>query len=174
MLLMSGAAMVVRASGRHWIDATLAKGLAARQTAKPHPYSSGGPMDLHRFPHILGTGWVKSAGCGKQRRQKSLVTAKCYDEELAHRSNTWPTSASISANGRSSTMRRGLKTKLQPTGKVGRLSLTASRTRRRIRLRRTALPKARGVVNPALVGSPSPRNRQKATKLRFAIFLPVS
>jgi hypothetical protein len=65
-----------------------------------------------------------------------------------HRAATFPTSLRRASKGTSANERRGLKTMLQPGANKCCSSLTASRIRRRTRLRTTALPIARGVVNP--------------------------
>lgn len=131
-------------------------------------------MQFHRLPHVLGTCGVKAAGARQHGRKEALIPYQGHDDEAAHRSNTCTTSASTSSNGNSPAMRRGLNTRLHPVGKRPKEMRTASRTRLRMRLRRFALPNARGVVNPARVGPSSSRRRQKATKLRLDSFRPES
>jgi hypothetical protein len=92
-----------------------------------------------------------------------------------HFSMILPVSRQSSSKEASRTVRRGLKTRAQSGAKRSNCSLTASRMRRRIRLRTTALPMARGKVKPTWgtrFGSPVLR-RQNTAKYRQLIRNPV-
>lgn len=85
-----------------------------------------------------------------------------------------PTSVSICRNGAVSAARRRLMT-IQRCGSIcASLLRSASRTRRFIRLRTTALPSARGAVKPILGPDVSGERQQKAAKHPMATFTPSS
>ena len=81
-----------------------------------------------------------------------------------HFENNLSTSRASSAGAASSAARRGLNTISQCGSTSPNLSRTTSRNRRRIRFLTTALPKARGVVNPTLGPSALSVRKQNAAK----------
>ncbi len=96
-----------------------------------------------------------------------LVPFQDTEEDYLHFARTRFNSERRSSNPASSTLRRGLMTIIQLSGKATSSCRTASRILRLIRLRTTALPKARGVVKPNRTGfCVSPPLRQNATKKR--------
>ena len=157
------------------VEATRMKRVAFTDTQKCHAGSSHGTMLLNRFHGVYRAGGMKAAGGREHRGNQTLVELQDGDEEVSHgasggrssivgasgrlasrRWSSFSTFRSTSAQGASSKALRGLKTRSKPYGKRSLLSLTHSRNRRLMRLRATALPKARGQVKPKRAGRSTP------------------
>jgi hypothetical protein len=152
------------------------EGMALKQTPDPHGEPAHHAVLFNRSHHVFRTGRIKAASGWQHRRYPSLIGTQDQQREL-HRAITFPTARSISANGASSTARRGLSTMSQPGLAPARCRRNASRNRRLIRLRITAPPSALGTVRPSLVAPPAPsleRARQKATNSRSEKRAPLS
>jgi hypothetical protein len=130
------------------VHATRMKWMATAQTFQPQPDSLRHAMQLHGLHHVYRTCRMKPASRWKHRRKPALVEAKQSKNDYLHRDATFATSRRISSKGASRQARRGLNTTIQRLPKEWRSKRTASRTRRRIRFRTTALPSALGVVKP--------------------------
>src|SRR5262245_26634955 len=141
--------------------------MAPEQAAESTAHAGEGTITLHRLQHVLGTSGMEATGGGQQRRDPTLVETQAGRQKFAHRFTSRSTSVCTSAQPAAAIARRGLKTIAHFEWKSGNRNLTASRILRRKRFRKTALPKARGVVNPttAELNSPS-RARQKAANRR--------
>src|SRR6185312_2148281 len=122
--------------------------VAPAETFQAHPHSARRAMRFNRLTHIFRTRRMEAARRGQQRRYQELVSLKDVDENLPHRIKRRRTSVRSSVNGHFSALRRGLKTIDHSELNCDSSSRTASRMRRLMRLRMTALPSARGVVNP--------------------------
>ena len=100
------------------------------------------------FHHVLGAGRIIAASGRQKRRDERLVPFQDTEDEALHLASTRFTSLQRSGNKASRTVRRGLNTTTQPMGSTANWARTAWRIRRLMRLRTTALPSARGHVNP--------------------------
>lgn len=105
-------------------------------------------MLFDRIKHVFRTGRVVTASRRQQRRYPSLVEAQCGDGYGLHLSLNFRTSACNSANVARSALRRGFTTTSHCGPNSGSSKRRASRIRRLMRLRVTALPIARGTVSP--------------------------
>jgi hypothetical protein len=130
------------------VEPARAQWMAARQTAQPHPDSFPTSVALDRLAHVVRTRRVEAAGGGQQRRDTNLVYAQNPDQDPSQRRKRRSTSARSSGKGAFSAFLRGLMTMDHCGFNRSRCKRTASRTLRLIRLRTTALPRARGTVNP--------------------------
>ena len=151
----------------HRVEPAGMKRMAAHQAAQTHPYSLGHPVTLHGVPHVLRAGWIIPARRRKQRRDDELIQSNnSYDnspcEDPLHHANSFETARAISGRGVSKALRRGLITIDHWGFSPSRHDLTASRKRRLMRFRTTALPMARGTVKPMCGQSCSRCRRQKA------------
>ena len=146
------------------IVAARVKRMAARQPAQPHPDSLGSAVTLHGLAHIVRTGRKIAAGRRKEWRNQELVPAEGAVDKPLHRRNRRSTSRCSSTMGASKALRRGLMTMDHCGLNRSRWRRTASRTRRLIRFRTTALPIARGTVNPIRGPSGCGSRTQKAAK----------
>ena len=131
--------------------------MAARDALHPHPDSARHPIAANRFQRIFRAGGIEAAGRRERRRYEELISAQQGYGAALQRRKSFSTSRWISANGASNAFLRGLMTSELCGSNSWRRRRTASRTRRRIRLRTTALPSARGgpatVVSEAAAGS---------------------
>src|SRR6185312_8747309 len=137
----------------HRIVAAGVERVTAAYPPHSHPYTSCDSVFLNGFHHVLGAGGVKAAGRRQERRDKTLIAAKQHHYCSLHRVNTRAVSRHSSWKGASRTERLGLNTIDQFGRSNDSWERTAARMRRLIRLRTTALPNARGTVNPAFAGS---------------------
>jgi hypothetical protein len=167
------------ATPRHGVKAALVEGMAAAKPLQTEPDSVRRPVKLNRLAHVFRTRRIKAAGRGKQGGNHAFVDGEESDESRLQRTKRRRTSACRSVNVQSRVLRRGLNTIDHSEFRESSSSRTASRMRRRIRFRATALPNALGVVKPTRghgVVSPSPRRstRQKAAKKGEVKRVPVS
>ena len=150
----------------HRIVAAGMERMTAAYPPHSHPYPSWNSIFFNGFHHVFGAGGIKAAGGRQERRDKLLIAAKHGHYCSLHRINTRAVSRHRSGKDASRTERRGLNT----MNRLGRSKKSwdraAARIRRLMRLRTTALPKARGTVKPTFAGSSgSPtRWRQNAAK----------
>ncbi len=163
------------APGRHGVESAFVERVTAAETLQAKPHAPPGSMLRDRFTHVVRAGGVKTACRGKERRNQSLVRADESAKDRArcpgnpaslHRKKRRCTSACSSLNKQSRALRRGLKT-IDHSGLSWASSRrAASRTRRRIRFRTTAVPERPrrrrnrpvwGQGNPASTGK-RPRN----------------
>jgi hypothetical protein len=133
------------------------------------------PVYFDRLSHVIRTRGIKAAGGREQRRDHAFVGNEESDETRAQRANRRRTSVCRSVNMQSSVLRRGLNTIDHSGFRESSSSRTASRIRRLIRLRTTAFPRARGVVNPTRGPATASRSaRQKAAKKGLVYRDPLS
>ena len=145
-----------------------------QQPAETFPNPSRRAISLHRLPHIVRTGRIKAARRGQQRGQSKLVhSQRSYQEPLQRRKRR-STSSCNSGNGACKALGRGLMTMDHCGLSRARERRTASRSRRLIRLRATALPRARETVKPIRGPLPSGSRTQKAAKNGHENRLPFS
>lgn len=133
--------------------------------------------------HVFRAGGTETAGGWQPWRNGHLVkTQNAEYDHARHRSINLSNWRVRSAMGASAAARRGLRTISRVGSICSRRTRSCSRMRRRIRLRTTALPMARGIVNPIL-GPPSriaavPETAEcrsrKATKYGHEKRLPLS
>src|SRR5947208_2329375 len=136
---------------RYRIIAAFVKWMTTAKPFQTQPYPFRCSMKQDRVAHINGAGGMKAAGGGQQGRYQAFVEVEAAgDEAGGNRWNRRLTSARSSGNGQSKLLRRGLKTIDHSGLRNSSFKRTASRRRRRMRLRTTALPRARGVVKPTL------------------------
>jgi hypothetical protein len=141
---------------RDGIVPALMKGVAATEAFEAQPHTFGRTVRADGFGHVVRAGGVVTAGRGQQGRDHMFVPAEEQEEGggdgaavvTGSRVKYLFTSACRSVNTQSSTFRRGLKTIDHSELSAASSSRTASRSRRLIRLRTTALPRARGAVKP--------------------------
>lgn len=135
------------------------KRMTSRQAFRGQPQTSQCAVLSHSVHRILGTCRMEPAGGWQHGRDTQFVGFQAGDDDRAHFSNTLSTSRRKSANGASTAARLRFKTISHGESSRPSDNRTASRTRRLARLRRTALPTARGAVKPTRARSPSPRLR---------------
>ena len=133
---------------RYGVDAALVEGVAAAEPLQAEPDSLRRPVELNCLTHIFRTRGMEAAGRGKKRRDHALVDDEESDESRLQRAKRRRTSVCKSVNWQPRVLRRGLNTMDHSEFRESSSSRTASRMRRRIRFRTTALPSARGVVKP--------------------------
>ena len=159
--------------GRHGVKTAFVERMTAAEAFQAKPHARPGSMNRDRLAHVVRAGGVKTACRRKERRNQSLVRGDESDEDRArcpgnpaslHRKKRRRTSACSSLNKQSRVVRRGLKTMDHSGLSWASSRRAASRIRRRIRLRTTALPSARGVVKPTRGPGQSGVERQKAAK----------
>ena len=138
--------------------------MAAREPAQTHPDTPGRAVTFNGFVHIFRTARVEAARGGQKGGDTNLIYAESPRQDPLQRRRSRSTSLRISAMGASSALRRGLMTMDHWGFSRSRQRRIASRTRRRIRLRMTALPTARGRVKPIRGPSASGSRRQNAAK----------
>jgi hypothetical protein len=138
------------------------KRMTSRQTPQSHPHPFGRAVSLDSFTHIVRTGRVKAARRGQPGGHTKLIYADGPRYDPLQRRNRRSTSRCSSCVEASNALRRGLMTMDHWGFNRSRWKRTASRTRRLIRLRTTAFPRARGVVNPMCGPSGSVSRTQKA------------
>lgn len=139
-------------SARYRVEAAFVEWVTTAETAQTQPGPAQGAVDLDRFPHVIRTGRIVAARGRKKGRNHALVPPEGAGEtgngEFPHRIKIRWTSRWRSENMQSAALRRGLNTTHHPSLSDASSSRAASRTRRRMRFRLTALPSARGVVKP--------------------------
>ncbi len=128
------------------------------------PGSVNNPVSLNRLAHVVRARRIKAASRRKKRRDPGFIKPQDKNQGPAHRRNMRSTSFSSSVKGADITERRGLITMDHCGLNWWSLLRTASRTRRLMRLRTTALPSARGTVKPIRGPAASGSHIQKATK----------
>ncbi len=146
------------------VISALMKGMALRQSLHTQPYASRAAIVPYGVQHVLGAGGTETTGRRQPGRKRHFVQPQQKYQTPLHLANTRPTSRHRSSYGAVKTVRRGLNTTAQSFGRTVHCVRTASRMRRFMRLRNTALPSARGTVKPKRDGTPSPVRRQKAAK----------
>jgi hypothetical protein len=140
------------------------KRMAAQQSFQAHPDPSRRAVFFHGLTHILRTCRMKPAGRRQQRGETNLVNPQGYEDSPLHRRKSLSISRSSSGKGASFAFLRGLMTIEHCGLRRCRQSRAASRTRLLMRLRTTALPSARGTVNPILGPCSSAVRAQNAVK----------
>jgi hypothetical protein len=99
---------------RDRVEAGGVERVAAGEAAQAQPDAAQDPVKLHGFHHVDRAGRFKTAGGGKQGREKALVETETGDGGVngyaLHRSKSLVTSVSISANGICEAARRRLNT----------------------------------------------------------------
>ncbi len=133
---------------RNGVITALMKGMAAAEPLHAHPHATQHSMPGNGFHHVHRTRRIVAAGRRQKRRNKQFVTLQNANQDSLHRANIRPISRRRSSKGASRTLRLGLKTMDQFSGEAWSSLPTASLIRRLMRFRRTALPSARGTVNP--------------------------
>lgn len=138
--------------------------VATTKPANRQPAASPKSVHLVALHRVTRTTGVKPATRTEQRRNQHLVKADTCDRQVFHRRRspsfrlTTCIPDSTSEKTTSVAPRLAIQTMSQPGGKSLRRRRNASRTRRLMRLRRTALPTFRVTVTPIRVGaSSSPR-----------------
>lgn len=150
------------------------KRVTSTKPQQTHPHTLHRAMLRDCFHHVFRTSGIVAAGGRQKRRDKELVPFQDTDKNPLHLAKTRFTSPRSSLKGASRTVRRGLKTITQPVGSDANSLRTVSRSRRRIRFLLTALPSARGTVNPNRdTSAGSLLRRQKATKKRLVTRAPL-
>jgi len=133
---------------RHGVETALMKRMAAAKPLQAEPDSLRRPVQLNCLTHVLRARRMEAAGRGKKRGDHAFVDDEESDESRLQRAKRRRTSVCKSVNSQSRVLRRGLNTIDHSELKESSSSRTASRIRRRMRFRATALPSARGVVKP--------------------------
>ena len=149
---------------RHRVDSPRVERMAPRQTPRREPAAPGGAEPSDRFARIDRTSGMKPASRWEQWRDPLFVGVQDRDQEALHCRKTLLTSRRNSSNGAAAAARLGLNTTSHRRSSLSISWRTASRRRRLIRFRMTALPSARGVVRPIRGPSGSLRERQNARK----------
>jgi len=129
---------------------------------------------FHGLAHVIRAGWVKAAGGREKGGHTQFVYAQDPNYDPLQRRNSFSTSRNRSGIGASSDLRRGLMTMDHCGFNRSMYWRTASRKRRRIRLRVTALPTARVTVKPILGPTGSTSRTENAANRGQAYFAPVS
>jgi hypothetical protein len=150
------------------------KRMAARQAAQPHPKSPRRSVALDRLAHVVRARGIKAASGRQQGGHTQFVYAQTAAYDPLQRRKSFSTSRNSSGIGASSAFRRGLMTMDHCGFNRSSRCRTASRKRRRIRLRVTALPIARGRVKPMRGPSDSASRTRNAANRGQAYFAPVS
>lgn len=148
--------------------------MAPGQAPKTKPDSAPHAVAANRLGHVDGTGGMKPAGVGQQWGEPPFVQTKNGDYQVPHTRKTLSTSRLNSVKGAAGTALRGWNTRSRPAAKWANSSRTASRIRRRMRLRTTELPSRRGTVKPIRAGAVSGLVAQITMKNGPLIFLPRS
>ena len=156
------------------VESALMERMAAPQAPQPHPDAARGAVLFDRLSHIFGARRVEAAGRGKHRRHPTFIYAQGLGYDPLQRRMRRSTSRRMSSAEASSVLRRGLITIHHCGFSCSSCSRTASRTRRRMRLRATALPTERGTVKPMCGPLASGFRRQKAAKSEPEKRLPSS
>jgi hypothetical protein len=175
--------------------------MAARQASYREQRAAHGSVAFDRFHGVLGTGRDKAAGARQHRRNESLVAPQRVVQHLLHHfrsafvrpvalllvagcpgcitrarwaANRSPreTSFTKSAYAKVITERRGLKTTSTGPSISGHEFRTASRIRRRIRLRSTDSPTTLPTVNPTR--GPSPWSPASTRRRKKTVIFPVN
>src|SRR4051812_8014722 len=177
-----GAAMVL-----HWIHSALPKRIAAQHAPHRHRSTAKNPEPLHGFDRIVRAGWNVAAGSRQHGRDQSLISAQNLDGQLLHRlffsrgrrcdsvaatplpccTAAKARSTSASSFGISSATADffGLITTSTFALSGPKFFRSASRIRRLIRFRTTALPSTFPTVRPTRGPSPDSRSRKKTVIL---------
>ena len=158
--------MLGQLPGRDGVKTALVEGMAAGEPLQTKPDTLRRPVDFDGLAHVHRAGRVIAAGGREKGGEEALVETQGGGQDPGdgagaggigtggrgdfwlHREKRRCTSARSSSNEHSSVLRRGLNTMDHCGFRFGSSRRTASRTRRRTRLRTTAFPSARGVVKP--------------------------
>ena len=135
--------------------------MAAGQALQAQPDALRRTVVLNGLHHVFGTGGVEAASGRQQGRDPALVRAEQHQQHL---SISLPISRSTCSQGAVRAPRRRFITIHQDGASRQKFRRRHSLTRRFMRLRPTAFPKARGVVKPTRAPSPAGLRQQKAAK----------
>lgn len=125
------------------------KRVAAAEPFTAQPNAADDAIPGHGVHHVLRTGRPETASRGQPGRDGCLIKSQQADDDYArHRSISLSNCRIKSGRGASAAARRGFKTISRHASNSRRWRRNCSRIRRRIRLRITAFPTARGMVNP--------------------------
>ncbi len=124
------------------------KRVAAGDAGQAEADSAKGAMPGDSFHHIFRTSGAKTAGGGQHGGDAAFIKAEKGDSQPLHFRKSLSTSTRRLGKGAVCAERRGFNTMSQPGFNCSLRSLIASLIRLLMRLRITALPSARGVVNP--------------------------
>src|SRR5882762_7214681 len=161
----------------HGIVSALHEGVATKQTKRRHRTPAQHAETLNRFLGILRASGDVTAGGQQPRRQQPLINSQERDDGSFHLpppadfcktvSKARPTSFTTTANSALRMTRFGFITTSIGGALTGRVIRTASRIRRRMRLRSTAPPSARLTVKPMRrpVGGGSTRGEKNTVML---------
>jgi hypothetical protein len=140
--------------------------MAFHQAFQTQPNAWHNAKASYRFAHIFGTCGMETASRRQPGGYGELIETERTDHSgLSPRNSFW-ISCSISGYVHSRAFRRGLITIDHRGFNPARCCRTASRTRRLMRFRTTALPRARGVVNPMCGPLAACSHTQKAVNNR--------
>lgn len=142
------------------------KWMAFRKTRQPQADSAHRAISFNGLKHVFRTSRLKATRPRKHRRDPSLIRTQQQDQEFAHRANSLITSRSRAGNSASNTPFRPFITIIQQGGSTLKCNRTASRRRRFIRFRTTALPSAFVTVNPTFGPSATLPPSSAASRLR--------
>jgi hypothetical protein len=147
--------------------------MAARNPASAHPGPPEEPVPFDRLLGVVGAGRLVAAGRRHRREDEPVEMDQCDPDSLhfevgpprtparMRSLRSTPTSASWSV---STIPGRAMMRTSQPGWNEGAITLSASRSRRRTRLRTTAVPSRRPVARPIRVVSRSVR-RNRAERI---------
>ena len=135
-------------SGRDGVVSTGIEGVAAAYAPESEPEPAEEAVGLDGLVGVVGTGWVKAAGGAEERGDGGLVETnggegevfQFEDGERRGASRTRRQCRSKTEKGSSAAAGRPMATMSRGAGAAWILALKAARRRRRMRLRRTALP----------------------------------
>src|SRR5271165_4311230 len=133
--------------------------MAAQQASNGKQASANYAVTLDGFHRVLRARGHEPAGVRQHRRDKSLIAPQHKLERLLHfcpvprarcaaKRKARATSSTSTAKGKARTLFRGLNTTSTAPSHAGHESRTASRIRRRMRLRSTDPPNTLPTVNP--------------------------
>src|SRR5580704_19415653 len=148
--------------------------MAPQQTAQTHPDAAQDAIAIHCFHHVFRAGGRKPASRRQIRRHETFVETQGSDHCFLHCATNRSTSRRSSSTGAAIAGRRGLITISHSGATSGKRTRSASRSLRFTRFLSTALPKARGTVNPSRGPSSWVRTtrRQKAAKYLLVYRVP--
>jgi len=156
----------------------LMKWMAAAEPFQPQPDAAQDTVSRDGVHHVLRTGRPEAARRRQPGRNGCFIKSQQAENDHArHRSISLSNCRVNSANGASAAARRGFRTMSNAGSICFNRTRSCSRIRRRIRLRITAFPTARGIVKP--MRGPSSRlvaegRNRKATKYGHEKRLPLS
>ncbi len=132
----------------HRVVSSLTEGVAAREAAQSEPDTARRSVALYRLHHVFRARRFEPAGGGQEWRDPSFIETQGGNDQVPHLRISLSISAWTASNGALAALRRGLITMSQFGPAAESARRTASRTRRRMRLRTTDFPIARGTVKP--------------------------